>query len=68
MNESDRLAHTEDSWRGKSDTSLQDAVEDAWKHAKESSDPPEILRISDIYFAGTNPISEYSVIVVRGGR
>jgi hypothetical protein len=68
MAENDVLRHTEDSWRGKSDASLQDAIEDAWRHAKESSDPPQILRVSDIYFAGTNPISDYSVIVVRGGR
>jgi len=66
MPDKDVLKHTADSWRGKSDTSLQDAIEDAWKHAKGSTDPPPTLRISDIYFAGTNPISDYSVIVVRG--
>jgi len=66
MPDKDVLRHTADSWRGESKESLQDAIDDAWKHAKDSSDPPSTLRIADIYFAGTNPISDYSVIVVRG--
>lgn len=63
----DPLRHTVDSWRGKSDKSLSDAIENAWEEAKKGPNPPTALRISDIYFAGTNPITEYSVIVVRGG-
>jgi len=66
MANKDLLKHTADSWRGKSDHSLSAAIEDAWEEAKKGPNPPTTLRISDIYFAGTNPISEYSVIVVRG--
>jgi hypothetical protein len=60
----DPLKATENSWRGRGD-SLDKAIEDAWNEAKKGGGP-KALRVVDIYIAGNNPITEYSVIVGPG--
>jgi hypothetical protein len=57
-------------WHGHAHESLQKAIEDAWEDVKRNpgQDPPTTLRVTDIFFTGSNPISEYSVIVARGGH
>jgi hypothetical protein len=64
----DPLKATEDTWRGRStgaDANLAAAIKDAWNEAKKGGGP-DTLRVVDIYIAGNNPITEYSVIVGRG--
>ena len=48
-------------------TTLDEAIEDAWAHAKEKGAMPGTYRVVDIYFAAENPIREYSVVIGIGG-
>jgi hypothetical protein len=52
-------------WHGKSKRSLQDALEAAWEAAKEHAGSGSTMLVTEITFTGTNPISDYSVKIVK---
>jgi len=52
-------------WKGNPHADLQTAIENAWNEAKKDLPSPSTLIVDEISFVGTNPISEYSVIVKK---
>ena len=50
-------------WHGKSDQSLQKAIEAAWEAAKGEAGSPATMVVDEITFTGKNPISDYSVVI-----
>jgi hypothetical protein len=65
------MSPPQDTWQGRSkkpddpNPGLEKAIEDAWNKSQQDANPPATIRIQDILVSGTNPISEYSVIVGR---
>ena len=62
----DPFALAENSFHGAGKT-LEEAIADAWEHAKEKHAAAGIYRVVDIYIATENPIREYSVVIGSGG-
>jgi len=62
----DPFALAEKTFHGAGKT-LEEAIADAWEHAKERRADPGIYRVVDIYLATENPIREYSVVIGSGG-
>jgi hypothetical protein len=54
-----------DAWHGKSHENLQKAIEAAWDAAKGDVTPPATFTVDEISFTGSNPISEYSVVIKK---
>ncbi|HLY93855.1 MAG TPA: hypothetical protein VKP14_03325 [Gaiellaceae bacterium] len=52
-------------WHGNSRENLQKAIEAAWEAAKGDAGSPATMQVSEITFTGENPISEYSVKIVK---
>ncbi|HKT43831.1 MAG TPA: hypothetical protein VJQ85_03455 [Gaiellaceae bacterium] len=61
--EHDPLKVVEGAWRGRSQNSLQEAIEDSWEQAKAAGAQPGNFQVTGIYFNADNPISEYSVVI-----
>ncbi len=62
----DPFALAENTFHGAGKT-IEEAIADAWGHAKEKRAEPGVYRVVDIYLATENPIREYSVLIGNGG-
>jgi hypothetical protein len=62
----DYFAPAQQTWSG-TGGDIQSAFDEAWANSQKDPNPPRVVRSIDIFATGTNPISEYSVILGRGG-
>jgi hypothetical protein len=75
MSEIDPFAPAQETWLGRSKRkddktppSLDEALADAYDQARQANRDGQLtLRVIDILVTGSNPISEYGVIVGKGG-